>query len=163
MNAELEKWMAVKSVYADRVYEHAGMQSIKRYIAVDDLRALFDGKVLVPVEIAPAIARAVDLLGRHGDAFADLGAMTILQDFLAASQEQPRTMNGDMPKVLVYEKTLQAERVRELEEALKLADAAPELLEFAKEWLAAQGDDNNHMTAKARAAIAKAEDQSCKS
>jgi hypothetical protein len=38
-----------------------------------------------------------------------------------------------------------------------LIAAAPELLEFVKEWLSAQGDDNNHMTAKARAAIAKAE------
>lgn len=31
-----------------------------------------------------------------------------------------------------------------------------ELLEFAKEWLDRQGSDENYMTAKARAAIAKA-------
>lgn len=35
-----------------------------------------------------------------------------------------------------------------------------ELLEFAEEWLASQGDDENYMTAKARAAIAKARSQS---
>lgn len=32
-----------------------------------------------------------------------------------------------------------------------------ELLEFAQEWLERQGTDENYMTAKARAAIAKAE------
>lgn len=39
----------------------------------------------------------------------------------------------------------------------RLIAAAPELLDFAKEWLAQQGSDNNYMTEKARAAIAKAE------
>lgn len=39
---------------------------------------------------------------------------------------------------------------------LLLIAAAPELLEFAQEWLSRQGGDNNYMTAKARAAIAKA-------
>jgi hypothetical protein len=38
----------------------------------------------------------------------------------------------------------------------RLISAAPELLEFAVEWLSRQGDDDNYMTAKARAAIAKA-------
>ena len=37
----------------------------------------------------------------------------------------------------------------------KLIAAAPDLLEFAKEWLDRQGSDENYMTAKARAAIAK--------
>lgn len=36
------------------------------------------------------------------------------------------------------------------------ADAS-ELLDFAKEWLSRRGDDDNYMTAKCRAAIAKAE------
>ena len=34
--------------------------------------------------------------------------------------------------------------------------AAPVLLTFAQEWLERQGTDENYMTAKARAAIAKA-------
>lgn len=38
----------------------------------------------------------------------------------------------------------------------RLIAAAPELLEFAKEWISRQGSDNNYMTEKARAAIAKA-------
>lgn len=38
----------------------------------------------------------------------------------------------------------------------RLIAAAPELLEFVSEWLERQGDDNNYMTSKARAAIAKA-------
>jgi len=38
----------------------------------------------------------------------------------------------------------------------RLISAAPELLEFAIDWLSRQGDDDNYMTAKARAAIAKA-------
>lgn len=38
----------------------------------------------------------------------------------------------------------------------RLIAAAPELLEFVKEWLDRQGSDENYMTAKARAAIAKA-------
>ena len=38
----------------------------------------------------------------------------------------------------------------------RLIAAAPELLEFVTEWLERQGDDNNYMTSKARAAIAKA-------
>jgi hypothetical protein len=38
----------------------------------------------------------------------------------------------------------------------RLIAAAPELLEFAKEWLDRQGTDENYMVMKARAAIAKA-------
>ena len=38
----------------------------------------------------------------------------------------------------------------------KLIVAAPELLEFVKEWLDRQGTDENYMVMKARAAIAKA-------
>lgn len=38
----------------------------------------------------------------------------------------------------------------------RLIAAAPELLEFVKEWLDRQGSDENYMTAKARSAIAKA-------
>ena len=38
----------------------------------------------------------------------------------------------------------------------RLIAASPELLEFVKEWLDRQGSDENYMTAKARAAIAKA-------
>ena len=38
----------------------------------------------------------------------------------------------------------------------QLISAAPDLLEFATEWLERQGTDDNYMTAKARAAIAKA-------
>lgn len=34
--------------------------------------------------------------------------------------------------------------------------AAPQLLEFAAEWLDRQGSDDNYMTAKARSAIARA-------
>jgi len=45
------------------------------------------------------------------------------------------------------ELVIQRERVR---------DAAPELLEFATEWLDRQGTDENYMVMKARAAIAKA-------
>lgn len=37
-----------------------------------------------------------------------------------------------------------------------LIAAAPVLLAFAQEWLERQGTDENYMTAKARAAIAKA-------
>jgi hypothetical protein len=39
---------------------------------------------------------------------------------------------------------------------LHLIAAAPELFEFAKEWLDRQGTDENYMVMKARAAIAKA-------
>lgn len=42
----------------------------------------------------------------------------------------------------------------------RLIAAAPELLEFAEEWLCMQGSDENYMTAKARAAIAKAKGES---
>lgn len=38
----------------------------------------------------------------------------------------------------------------------RLIAAAPDLLAFAREWLERQGADENYMTAKARAAIAKA-------
>ena len=38
----------------------------------------------------------------------------------------------------------------------RLIAAAPELLEFVKEWLDRQGSDENYMTAKARSVIAKA-------
>ena len=38
----------------------------------------------------------------------------------------------------------------------RLIAAAPDLLAFAQEWLERQGADENYMTAKARAAIAKA-------
>lgn len=39
---------------------------------------------------------------------------------------------------------------------LRLIAAAPDLLEFAQEWISRQGTDSNYMTKKARAAIAKA-------
>ena len=38
----------------------------------------------------------------------------------------------------------------------RLIAAAPELLDFAKNWLSSQGSDDNYMTAKARAIITKA-------
>lgn len=38
----------------------------------------------------------------------------------------------------------------------RLIAAAPELLAFAQEWISKQGSDENYMTKKARAAIAKA-------
>jgi hypothetical protein len=41
-------------------------------------------------------------------------------------------------------------------EALAELRAAPELLEFAQEWLSRQGTDENYMVARARAAIARA-------
>ena len=44
----------------------------------------------------------------------------------------------------------------ETEANARLIAAAPELLSFVKEWLDRQGSDENYMTAKARAAIAKA-------
>ena len=44
-----------------------------------------------------------------------------------------------------------------MEANARLISAAPELLDFAKEWLAQQGNDNNYMTQKAKEAIAKAE------
>ena len=45
--------------------------------------------------------------------------------------------------------------LRVSEEDARLIAAAPVLLAFAKEWLERQGTDENYMTAKARAAIAK--------
>lgn len=44
----------------------------------------------------------------------------------------------------------------EQEANARLIAAAPELLEFAQEWLSLQGGDNNHMTTKAKSAIDKA-------
>ena len=38
----------------------------------------------------------------------------------------------------------------------RLIAAAPDLLEFAQEWISRQGTDSNYMTEKARAAIDKA-------
>ena len=44
----------------------------------------------------------------------------------------------------------------ELEANVRLIAVAPELLEFVEEWLRRQGGDDNYMTAKAKAVIAKA-------
>ena len=44
----------------------------------------------------------------------------------------------------------------ELNANARLIAAAPELLEFAEEWLRIQGSDDNYMTSKAKAVIAKA-------
>ena len=41
-----------------------------------------------------------------------------------------------------------------------LIAAAPELLDFVKNWLSSQGSDDNYMTAKARAVITKATGES---
>ena len=54
---------------------------------------------------------------------------------------------GDVSNAFANEAIEAYERVRA---------AAPELLEFVKEWLERQGSDDNYMTAKARAAVAKA-------
>ena len=48
----------------------------------------------------------------------------------------------------------------ELDANARLIAAAPELLEFVEGWLATQGSDENYMTEKARAAIAKATGES---
>jgi hypothetical protein len=58
MNAEqLEKWIAERQFGFTRTY--MGMSSTNQAILVDDLRALFDGKVLVPVEPTPAMLEAI--------------------------------------------------------------------------------------------------------
>ena len=44
----------------------------------------------------------------------------------------------------------------ETEANARLISAAPDLLEFVKEWLDRQGSDENYMTAKARDIITKA-------
>jgi hypothetical protein len=52
------------------------------------------------------------------------------------------------------------EQLAEAKANARLIAAAPELLAFAQEWLALQSTDENYMTAKARAAIAKATGES---
>ena len=52
-------------------------------------------------------------------------------------------------EVIVYETSTNMDDIN-------LICAAPDLLDFATEWLKRQGTDDNYMTAKARAAIAKA-------
>lgn len=54
----------------------------------------------------------------------------------------------------------QVDECKSQEANARLIAAAPELLEFAEEWLCMQGSDENYMTAKARAAIAKATGES---
>jgi len=49
MNAELEKWMAEHSYRCDK-------HGTKDFAYIEDLRALFDGKVLVPVKPTEAVA-----------------------------------------------------------------------------------------------------------
>jgi hypothetical protein len=47
----VEEWIAANSEYADKVYErHAKFQSVKKYVAVDDLMKLLSGMAIVPVE-----------------------------------------------------------------------------------------------------------------
>jgi hypothetical protein len=47
----VEEWIAANSEYADKVYErHAKFQSMKKYLAVDDLMKLLSGMAIVPVE-----------------------------------------------------------------------------------------------------------------
>ncbi len=48
MNAELEKWIKEHSYRCDK-------HGTKEFAYIDDLRALFDGKVLVPVDALNAV------------------------------------------------------------------------------------------------------------
>lgn len=67
---------------------------------------------------------------------------------------------GDHPVATVHRGWPRWEDGFPVEANARLIAAAPELLEFAKEWLSRQGSDDNYMTAKARATIAKAEGRS---
>lgn len=74
--------------------------------------------------------------------------------------EMPNTeatygIDGPSGQAVVYFGLTQEDGINLLEDASLIA-AAPDLLAFAQEWLERQGTDENYMTAKARAAIAKA-------
>ena len=82
MNAELEKWIARHSFY---------ITPASSAIDVDDLRALFDGKVLVPVEFVNVLDNApyINLCNYDHDQVRELNtAVREAFALLAASQEQ---------------------------------------------------------------------------
>ena len=64
-------------------------------------------------------------------------------------------IDGPNGQPVVYFGLTQNDGINRLEDA-RLIAAAPDLLDFAQEWLERQGTDENYMTAKARDAIAKA-------
>jgi hypothetical protein len=83
--SELEKWIAERQFGFTRTY--MGMSSTNQAIFVDDLRALFDGKVLVPVEPTPRMLDA--LYNFIPEKYATKQGETMAyKSMLAASQEQ---------------------------------------------------------------------------
>ena len=75
MNAELEKWIEDNTgTYYDNIGEE-----VPNMIHGDDLRELFDGKVLVPVDALREVIRISDR---------DHEAWDAVKAALAASQEQ---------------------------------------------------------------------------
>jgi len=78
--------------------------------------------------------------------------------YVAQADGAPYTPHYSDVATLIAE-TVSDER-RSIQEAnARLISAAPELLDFAKEWLERQGTDENYMVMKARAAITKATGQ----
>jgi len=79
MNAELEKWIKEHSYRCDK-------HGTKDFAYIDDLRALFDGKVLAPVEPTEAMLDAAEQVDwANSDTKACI--INMLQAMLAAAKE----------------------------------------------------------------------------
>ena len=62
----VEEWVEKNAEYSDRVYEcHAKYQSMKKYVAVDDLMNLLSGMAIVPVVNIKSIVRDFEHHGRE--------------------------------------------------------------------------------------------------
>ena len=83
----VEEWVEKNAEYSDRVYEcHAKYQSMKKYVAVDDLMNLLSGMAIVPVEPTDEM---VDYAERMDWSIPDSRAVVIniWQAMLAATKE----------------------------------------------------------------------------
>ena len=76
------------------------------------------------------------------------GPWWVEKDGSAEHRNEANVISGANGTMIVYGQANDADA--------RLIAAAPDLLAFVEDWLDRQGSDENYMTAKARAAIAKA-------
>ena len=89
----VEEWIEKNSEYADKVYDrHAKFQSMKKYVAVDDLRAYLSGMAIVPVKPTPEMINAAlpsAMRESDEDKYRAIGMIICIWDeMLAAAKEK---------------------------------------------------------------------------
>ena len=94
----VEEWVEKNAEYSDRVYEcHAKYQSMKKYVAVDDLMNLLSGMAIVPVKPTPEMINAAlpsALRESDEDKYRAMGEIICIWDEMLAAHTATASQGG---------------------------------------------------------------------